>query len=375
MDIRNDVARSDLGKVHPVEGPEVVAAFRVVYGVGRVERCERRAEPVVVVGAVIVVDVTEALVVTGDAEVVREIPVGRRTANLDHRTMVEDRRADAELPVSGAWERTGADDLVDVSCKALAFGVRGVRAGVDLNFGISERRGRARGIVVERTVDGNAVEFVTDLVEVAAANVDGVVITTLVGDDVGTGNRRDCRVGGVEVSAAAEGRRRMLRRGVDRVDVGGRSGFHQRTGRRGRYATDRFQSLRQAHPYGLHRVGENDLTRHAFGLILALVGGDRVRVGSKCEETEVAGRVGRCRRGLRRTAGRYAGAGDRRPRVAIDDGAGDTAGNAGDRRRALGDEGKEENERGDEAQRSHLLTLQVTEQQSVRGAFPWFKGP
>ena len=115
--------------------------------------------------------------------------------------------------------------------------------------------------------DGNAVELVADLVEVAPTNVDGVVITTLVGDDVGTGNGRNCRVGRVKIPAAAEGRRRMLRRRVDRVDVGGRSGFHQRTGGRRRYATDCFQRLRQAHPNGLDRVGENDLTRHAFGLI------------------------------------------------------------------------------------------------------------
>ena len=195
--------------------------------------------------------------------------------------MVEDRRADAELSVGRARVRTGANDLIDVSREALAFGVRGVRAGVDLNFGVTERRGRARGIVVERTIDGDAVEFVTDLVEVAAANVDGVVITTLVGDDVGTGDGRDCRVGRVEVSAAAEGRRRVLRRRVDRVDVGGRSGFDQRTGGRGRYATDRFQSLRQAHPNRLDRVGENDLPRNALGLIRAFIGGDRVCIRSE----------------------------------------------------------------------------------------------
>ena len=83
-------------------------------------------------------------------------------------------------------------------------------AGINLQFLLTERARRAAGIVVERTVDRNAVELVTDLIVVAAANIDDLIPALLVGRNEGARDGRDRRVGVVQVAAAADARRRCV---------------------------------------------------------------------------------------------------------------------------------------------------------------------
>src|SRR5215469_3911119 len=126
--------------------------------------------------------------------------------------MVERRRSDPKRTGRIPGKRSGFDDLIDEARKALAFGVRRVGTGIDLDLGVTQRGCRAGGIIIERTIDGYAVELVTDLIVVAAADVDRGVIPGLVRNNVRTGNCRNGRIRLIDEAAAAE-RRGMLLRG------------------------------------------------------------------------------------------------------------------------------------------------------------------
>src|SRR5580700_4635321 len=176
-------------------------------------------EPIIVLRAVITVDVVERLVQTRDADVVRKHTIRRRAAGFDRGAMIERRRCDAERAGRVPGKRSAFDDLVNEAGETLALGRRRVRAGVDLDFGIPERRRRARSVVVERAVYRDAVELVPDLVVIATANVDRRVVARLVRDDVRTGYSRNRRVSLVDQAAAAHRCGRLLRRRIDRIDV------------------------------------------------------------------------------------------------------------------------------------------------------------
>ena len=183
-------------------------------GAGQVARRGTRpellAELVRVAGAAELIDVAIILIVAADADVVREHAVGRRAAGLDVGAVIEDRDADAEIRGGVAGKRSGLDHLIDETGESLRLGVGRRRAGVDLQLELPERRERARRIVVERAIDRNAVELVTDLRRVAAAYVHRLQVAVLIRGHVGAGDRRDRRVRAVERAAAAEYRRRVL---------------------------------------------------------------------------------------------------------------------------------------------------------------------
>ncbi len=171
---------------------------------------ERRTEIRIACG-VLLVDVPERLIVSADARIVRKQPVGRSAADFDGRLVIEHRGAHAQRSFAKAGIRAGFDHLIDVSGQALAFGVCRGRAGIDLQFRHAQRRQLSRGIVVERTVYRNAVEFVADLIVVAAANVDGLEIAGLIERHYCARNRCNGRIGAVQTAAAAQRANPVLR--------------------------------------------------------------------------------------------------------------------------------------------------------------------
>src|ERR1700733_12606151 len=108
--------------------------------------------------------------------------------------MIERRRPESQRCRSVPGIGAALDDLIDEAREALAFGIRGIRAGVNLDFRVAERRCGARSVVVERAVNGNAVELIADLVVVSAAKVDGRVVSALVRNDVRARNGRNSGV-------------------------------------------------------------------------------------------------------------------------------------------------------------------------------------
>ncbi len=187
-----------------------------------------RAELVGVGGAAELIDVAVVLVVAAAGDVIGEQPVGRGPADLEIQVVIVGRAADVDLAGHEARIRSGADHLIDEAGEALALGISRRGAGVDLQFELAERRDRAGRIVVERAVDGDAVEFVADLVGVAAADVDGLQVARLVGRHVGARDARDRGVRAIQSAAAAQRGDSILLRGVDGVDVGRRTRLDER---------------------------------------------------------------------------------------------------------------------------------------------------
>ena len=184
-------------------------------------------------------------------------------------------------------------------------------AGVDLQFLLAQRRERGRRILVERALNRHAVELVSELGVVTAADVDRLVDAVLSLRDEHAGNRRDRRVGLIDRAAAAKALNGGLLRRRDRVDVGRRTGFHER--RRGACGdtADRLKGRTRGNRDAAMLVGENvdagERGRFESGLLTDSVyvsGASETKV--KCPPC-VRGR----RRRLRRTRDGHFRAGDR----------------------------------------------------------------
>ncbi len=186
-----------------------------------------RGTEIRVSGRVLLIDVAEILIVSADAHVVREEPVRRCTARFNGCLVIEDRRTDAQHRIAEARKGSGLDHLIDVAGQTLTFGVCRRCAGVDLQFGHAERGQLSGRIVVEGPVYRNAVEFVADLIVVAAANVHGLKVARLIERHDRARNGRDCGIRAVQASAAAERADLVLRGGIDGINVGSRAGFDQ----------------------------------------------------------------------------------------------------------------------------------------------------
>ncbi len=348
MQVQHRVAVLDFGdeaaeRVVRAERPRErigLAAVRVVLALRSVAadrrraraRRERRAPDGLEAGAVVLIVVAVVLVVRTGAEVVRERAAGVRAAGLERDLAVHRRRAGGQRQVPRRRRRAGANDLVDVARDAVRFGVRRRRAGVDLELLLAERGDRPRRVVVERAVHRDAVELVADLVVVSAANADrrrGADVAGLAVRDEHSGDGRDRGPRAVEVAAAADARGLVLRHRIDRVDVGGRAGLHQRGRGAGGYRTDDFEldRLRQRDHEGLVRLHRHAAHRRGVARF-SRRGGDRVRIGIERDEREAPAPVGRGRRRLGRAGGRHARSGDGLIRLRVDDGTVDCTGRA-----------------------------------------------
>ncbi len=169
-----------------------------------IERDRRIAPDVAEIRAVELVEITEILIVPADADVIREHPIRRRAAGFYLQIVIVCRRSDAAVDRCVAGERSGLDDLIDEPRKPAGALAGGAAPGVDLQLLLTERSGRAARIVVKRAIDRYAVELVTDLVEIAAADINDLIPALLIRWDISARDRGDRRIGVVEIATPAE---------------------------------------------------------------------------------------------------------------------------------------------------------------------------
>ena len=261
---------------------------------------ENGAELVGVTLTVPLIHETVVLVESADADVIAEQAIGRRAAGFDVQTMIVGRAAERRVRDPVARIRAALDDLIDEARQPLSLAVGRRRAGVDLQFQLPERRDGARRVAVDAAVHGNAVQLVADLARIAAADVNGQVVAGLVGRNVGARYGGNRRIRAVERAAATQDAGARLLGGVDRIDVGGRAGAHQRRrGSRGR-GRDRLELLAHRHGEHLRHVGKDDGAGVRCFVVAGFLRGHGVVVGRQRCEREVAARIGNGGRSLRR---------------------------------------------------------------------------
>src|SRR5579872_828017 len=129
--------------------------------------------------AVAAVDVAIRLPDDRAAYVIREALVLGRAAGLEAALVVQHRRSDAQVDHSESRVGAALDHLVDVARDTRGVSIGRGTAGVDLQFLLTQIRQKRLRRVVVGAVDGNAVELPTDLVEVTAADVDGLIPSLL----------------------------------------------------------------------------------------------------------------------------------------------------------------------------------------------------
>ena len=142
----------------------------------RVPRNALNAELIVAVlvqiACVLAVDLIRNLVRATNPDVVREETVGRGAAAFDLRLMVEGRSANTGAECDRARIRSGLDDLIDVPAQRRRRSRSRTAAGVHFGRLSPEVRERACVVIIERTVDRDAVELITDLVIARTMNVE-----------------------------------------------------------------------------------------------------------------------------------------------------------------------------------------------------------
>ena len=257
--------------------------------------------------AVELIGVAEVLVVAAEAEVIREVPVRRRSADFKRSLVIIRRPADPQIDVGEPGIRPGADDLIDEPGEAVCLRIGWRNAGVDLKLLLTERRGRARRVIIEGAINGDAVDLVSDLVVVAAADAErwrGADITDLIRQNEHAGNRRDRRPGAVEVTAAADGGDLVLLRRCDRVHVRDGTGFDQRRGSAGCNAADRPKDAPRGDVDRTVLVRDHGEARLRDRFVPWLLERERVRVWYQRQEVELSVRVCARVRNLRRTRDR-----------------------------------------------------------------------
>ncbi len=197
-----------------------------------------------------VIAVAEGLIRPRQADVVREHAVGRSSAGLDRRLVVEGRPADRQIGIGIARIGSGLDHLIDVAGQTRRVRSRRRAAGIDLHFLIAQRGERGDRREIRLTRRRQTVELVGDLIDVAAANVDALIPALLIRRNGNARRAGDSTVRLTERARTGERRGRLLPGGVDREDVAGNARMHERLRRARRRARDGAQR-------GLHGDGSS----------------------------------------------------------------------------------------------------------------------
>ena len=237
--------------------------------------------------------------------------------------MIIRRCADTERQALETRDRSGLNDLIDVTGDALGHGARRRRARVDLQLLLTERRCRARRVIVECAIDGDTVDLVADLIIIATANRErcgGADVAALTGLNSNARNRCERGEGAIEIAAAARSCDLRLRLGIDRVHVGGRTGTHEAAGVCARdRTTDRLERLAECDRQDARVISDDGDARLAIRLEALAFGGDGVRIRREAQKRVMAFAIRGLRRDLRRACCRHFHAGDRKFGRRIDD--------------------------------------------------------
>ena len=108
----------------------------------------------------------------------------------------------AKPPMAYPGKRSRLDHLIDEAAETGRIGIGFAAAGINLQLLLAERRLGVARIVIERSIDRHAVVLVSNLIVVAAANVDGLIDSDLIGRDVRARHRGNRRVRVVQAAAA-----------------------------------------------------------------------------------------------------------------------------------------------------------------------------
>src|SRR5579862_5161273 len=242
------------------------------------KRRNRIKERVRNAGAVVVVDITEVLIAAADSDVIAKKTIGRRAADFDGSLVIKGRITNAELARPIAGISTGLENLIDVAGDALRVGACVHAAGVDLNFLAAQAGEHRLGSVVVDAIDRNTVELVSNLIDIAAADLELLPPTLLAGIERNARNRRDRTVRVVETARTAETLSCLLAGSVHRIHVRGLTGFEEIRRCRRRDARDRLERLGHRHVEGLYGVGEDRDARLRLRIVSLFGKRDRVRI-------------------------------------------------------------------------------------------------
>ena len=212
--------------------------------------------------------------------------------------MVERRSAEGEIQARETGIGPGLDHLVDEAAQAVGFRARRRAADIDLQFLLTQRRERRGRILIVGALNRHAVELITEIGVVAAADVDRLIPSALTGADLDARNRSEPGVRLRQRSAAAERCRGRLLRSRNGVHVGDGAGPHDVGRGARRNAPDGLQGLACGDVHGRALVREHRDATLRKRVVALLFDRHGIRVGVEGEEVVVSSAVGVDRRCL-----------------------------------------------------------------------------